>query len=60
LPNADLILYQAKRGYQEGDTDYAEYLMATRSALQIKENYLETLNQLNQAIIRLEYLVGIQ
>lgn len=58
LPNADLILYQAKRGYQEGDTGYAEYLLATRNALQIKENYLQTVNQLNQTIIRLEYMAG--
>jgi cobalt-zinc-cadmium resistance protein CzcA len=58
LQNADLMLYQAKRGYQEGDTDYAEYLLAVRNALQIKENYLQTLNQLNQSITRLEYLAG--
>lgn len=60
LPNADLILYQARRGYQEGDTGYAEYLLATRNALQIKENYLQTVNQLNQSVIRLEYLAGNQ
>lgn len=58
LPNADLILKQAKRGYQEGDTNYAEYLLSLRNALQIKENYLLTLKQLNQTIILLEYLAG--
>ncbi len=60
LPNVDLILYQAKRGYQEGDTGYTEYLLAIRNALQIKENYLKTLNQLIQSVIRLEYLAGNQ
>ncbi|MDF2191321.1 CusA/CzcA family heavy metal efflux RND transporter [Paraflavitalea sp. CAU 1676] len=60
IPNANLILYQARRGYQEGDADYAEYLLATRNALQIKENYLQTINQLNQSVIRLEYLAGNQ
>ncbi len=58
LPNADLILKQAKRGYQEGDTNYAEYLLSLRNALQIKENYLLTLKQLNQTIILLEFLAG--
>lgn len=58
LPNTDLILNQAKRGYQEGDTGYAEYLLSLRNALQIKENYLLTLKQLNQSIILLEYLSG--
>lgn len=60
LKNADLILRQAKLGYQQGDTDYAEYLLAIRNALQIKENYLQNLNQLNQSIIQLEYLAGNQ
>jgi cobalt-zinc-cadmium resistance protein CzcA len=58
LPNTDLILKQARRGYQEGDTNYAEYLLSLRNALQIKENYLLTLKQMNQAVIFLEYLAG--
>lgn len=58
LPNADLMLYQAKRGYQEGDADYTEYLVAVRTALRIKETYLESLNQLNQSVIRLEFIAG--
>ncbi|MBS1921236.1 MAG: CusA/CzcA family heavy metal efflux RND transporter [Bacteroidetes bacterium] len=58
LPNADLMLYQAQKGYRAGETDYAEYLLAVRSALQIKEMYLKTLNALNQSIFRLEYLAG--
>ncbi|HEX5155328.1 MAG TPA: CusA/CzcA family heavy metal efflux RND transporter [Parafilimonas sp.] len=58
LPNADLILRQARIGYQQGDTEYAEFLLAIRNALQIKENYLQSLNYLNQSIIQLEYLAG--
>lgn len=60
LPNTGLILRQARRGYQEGDTNYAEYLLSLRSALQIQENYLLTLKQLNQSIILLEYLGGYE
>ena len=60
LKNADLILKQAKLGYRQGNTGYAEYLLAIRNALQIKENYLQNLNQLNQSIIQLEYLAGNQ
>ncbi|HTE23606.1 CusA/CzcA family heavy metal efflux RND transporter [Flavitalea sp.] len=58
LKNADLLLYQSKRGYQQGETGYAEYLLAVRSALQIRENYLHNINQLNQSVLRLEYLNG--
>ncbi len=60
LPNANLLLKQSRLGYQEGETGYAEYLLAIRSAIQIRENYLQSLNQLNHAIIHLEYLAGNQ
>lgn len=58
LPNANLLLSQADKGYREGETAYTEYLIAVRNALQIKENYLKNLNQLNQAVIQLEFLSG--
>jgi heavy metal efflux system protein len=58
LPNAGLLLKQARNGYREGETDYAQYLLAVRSALQIRENYLINLDQLNQSVIHLEYLTG--
>ncbi len=58
LPNAGLLLKQAQNGYREGETDYAQYLLAVRSALQIREAYLANLNQLNQSVIHLEYLTG--
>ena len=58
LPNADLLLKQANKGYLEGDTDYSQYLMAIRNALILKENYLKNLNQLNHTVIQLELLSG--
>lgn len=60
LPNADLLLKQAKLGYREGETSYAEYLLAIKSALDIKENYLQNLALLNQVVINLEFLSGIE
>ncbi len=60
LPNAALMLHHAQKGYQAGDAGYAEYLIAVRTAVQIKESYLQTLQALNQSIIRLEYLAGNQ
>lgn len=58
LPNAELMLYHARRSYQEGDADYAEYLLAVRMAIQIKESYLISLNELNQTVVLLEYMAG--
>lgn len=60
VPNAELILYQSQRGYQQGDATYIEYLVALQNALQIKENFLQELNRLNKSIIRLEFLAGNQ
>jgi cobalt-zinc-cadmium resistance protein CzcA len=60
LPNAELILYQSQTGYRQGDATYIEYLVAVQNALEIKETYLQELNNLNQSIIRLEFLAGNQ
>ncbi len=58
LPQAELIISQSTRSYRLGDMDYLEYIMSLSRALQIKNNYLETLNQYNQSILALEYIVG--
>lgn len=60
LPNARLLLSQSLKGYQQGETNYAAYLIAVRSALQIRENYLQALQQQNESVIFLEYLGGKQ
>lgn len=60
LLNANLLLKQSMKGYQQGETAYTEYLLAIRNALQIRENYLQALNQQNQSVIYLEYLGGNQ
>ena len=58
LPNADLILKQSQAGFRGGDIGYTEYLLALRNALSIRENYLQTLNDYNQSIIFMEFLLG--
>jgi cobalt-zinc-cadmium resistance protein CzcA len=58
LPNADLILKQAQIAFREGEIDYAEYLLGIRNGISIKESYLKTLNDYNQSIIYIEYLIG--
>ena len=59
LQNADLILSQARKAYRGGEIGYIEYLQSLRNALSIKSNYLSSLNQFNQSIVKLEYLLGI-
>lgn len=58
LKNAELILSQSRRAYRSGEIGYIEYLQALRGALAIKSNYLTALNQYNQSIIKLEFLLG--
>lgn len=58
LPNATLILSQAKTAFEKGEISYTEYLINLQNALGIQENYLQALNLYNQKIITLEFLSG--
>jgi heavy metal efflux system protein len=59
-PNADLIINQTQKAFQQGDISYAEHLLNLRQAIAIQVNYLEALNNYNQSTIYLEYLLGIK
>ncbi|WP_221406495.1 TolC family protein [Reichenbachiella sp. 5M10] len=60
LPQSDLILAQAQKGFDSGSINYNEYTLGLTMALNIKFNYLETLNMYNQTLIQIEYITGIQ
>jgi outer membrane protein TolC len=56
--DADLILKQSQTSFKAGEIGYSEYLLAAKNALGIKESYLRTLSDYNQAIIYIEFLSG--
>ena len=58
LQNADLILSQARKAFHAGEISYIEYLQSLKISIGIKSNYLQAINQCNQSIITLEYLLG--
>lgn len=58
LPQASLILAHAGKAYQHGEIGYVEYLQAVRTAGDLRVGHLQILNDYNQAIIRLEFLLG--
>jgi len=58
LPNANLILRQSETAFRSGEISYAEYLLGIRNAIEIKEGFLQTLNEYNQNIIYIEFLSG--
>jgi len=58
LQNADLILDQARKAFHSGEIGYLEYLQALKISLGIKGNYLQALNQYNQSVLKVEFLLG--
>ncbi len=58
LPNSDIILRQVQIAFVNGEIGYAEYLLGVRNAIDIKNAFLSTLSEYNQAIIFIEFLSG--
>ncbi len=58
LLNAELILSQSRKAFHGGEISYVEYLQSLKISIGIKNNYLQALNQYNQSIITLEFLLG--
>lgn len=58
VPQAELIIGNAQKSFENGAINYIEYFHNINQGLELKYNYLQTLNEYNQAIINLEYLIG--
>lgn len=58
LAQANTLVKYAERGYQTGESGYLEYIQNQTQAMQIKLNYLETINQINQININLDFILG--
>ncbi|MBP6679545.1 MAG: CusA/CzcA family heavy metal efflux RND transporter [Saprospiraceae bacterium] len=58
LPNARSIITNATRGYQTGDIGYVEYAQAIQTNLEIQKMYLESINNLNQTITYIQFIIN--
>lgn len=58
IPQANLIIGNSQKSFESGAINYVEYFQNLNQGLELKFNYLNTLNGYNQAIIDLEYLIG--
>ncbi len=58
LPQAELILKQSNLAFRGGEIGYVEYIQALNTAADLRVGHIETLNNYNQAVINLEYLLG--
>ena len=58
LPNAEIIISTAKIGFKSGDIGYIEYLQALQTAIDVQLNYLQSINQINQSIVIINFLIN--
>lgn len=58
LPMAESIINAAQRSYKAGDIGYIEYIQNIKDAIRIKTDYLTAINNYNQTIIQLNYLLN--
>ena len=58
LAQAGLIQTNARRAFGGGDIGYVEFSLALQQALSIRANYLDLLNQYNQSVLYINYLLG--
>jgi cobalt-zinc-cadmium resistance protein CzcA len=58
LPNAEIIISTATLGFSSGEIGYIEYLQALQTATDVQLSYLQSVNQLNQSIININFLIN--
>ncbi|WP_345951227.1 CusA/CzcA family heavy metal efflux RND transporter [Mucilaginibacter sp. PAMB04274] len=58
LPNVNLILKQGQIAYRNGEISYVEFVQALKTFSDIRIAYLQAINQYNQSVYTLEYLIG--
>jgi cobalt-zinc-cadmium resistance protein CzcA len=58
LPQADLIIKNAEKGFKSGDIAYLQYLQSLSMTVKIKSDYIDNLYWYNQTIIEIESITG--
>ncbi len=56
LKSAETIISSANQQFTNGDINYLEWVMLINNATAIKSNYADSVNELNQTVIQLQYL----
>ncbi|PQA58652.1 CusA/CzcA family heavy metal efflux RND transporter [Siphonobacter curvatus] len=60
LPQAEEIIRQVNRGFQAGEMGYVEYLQGISTANDLRIGYIQTIQEYNQNVLRLELVLGIK
>lgn len=58
LPNAGVIITTAKTAFTSGAISYVEYLQALQTSTEVQLGYLQTVDQINQAVVHIYYLIN--
>lgn len=58
LPNADIITNTAIQNFKTGEIGYIEYLQALQTATDIKLTYLQSINLVNQSVVKINFLIN--
>lgn len=58
LPNASRIIQAAQLGYRAGEMTQVEYLYALQTSVDVELEYLKAIQQVNQSVIDIYYLVN--
>lgn len=54
---SDELLKVAHRSFSQGEIDYFQYIQSLENAYQLKVDYLQSLNNYNQTLLQLHYLM---
>lgn len=58
LPNSATIINTAKTAFTSGEIGYIEYLQALQTSTEVQLGYLQAVNQVNQSVININYLIS--
>lgn len=58
LPSAKVVARNASIAYRQGDISYVEYLQGIQTALDTQISYVNVLNQYNQSVSAVQYLLN--
>jgi cobalt-zinc-cadmium resistance protein CzcA len=58
LPNAKIISTTANKQFYNGEINYLDWVMLIHQSIAIQNDYINTVNQYNDAVIQLNYLTS--
>lgn len=58
LKNADLISETATKRFKDGEINYMEWVLLLNQSVSIKNDYLNTIKNYNEAVLQLNYLLS--